>query len=84
MWTGKVPCSPLIDKLHPHHHRQPYQDTFDISHLLVTYLTKTQTVIMVLQDLGRRINAAVTDLTRAPTVDEKVGLNYHTLVYTCS
>ncbi|KAI5285821.1 Signal recognition particle [Ascosphaera aggregata] len=26
---------------------------------------------MVLQDLGRRINAAVNDLTRAPTVDEK-------------
>ncbi|KAK5733773.1 Signal recognition particle [Elasticomyces elasticus] len=26
---------------------------------------------MVLQDLGRRINAAVTDLTRAPTLDEK-------------
>jgi signal recognition particle subunit SRP54 len=27
---------------------------------------------MVLQDLGRRINAAVTDLTRAPNLDEKV------------
>ncbi|KAF4555183.1 putative signal recognition particle 54 kDa protein [Elsinoe fawcettii] len=26
---------------------------------------------MVLQDLGRRINAAVNDLTRAPTLDEK-------------
>ena len=26
---------------------------------------------MVLQDLGRRINSAVTDLTRAPTLDEK-------------
>ncbi|TKA71288.1 Signal recognition particle 54 kDa protein [Friedmanniomyces simplex] len=26
---------------------------------------------MVLQDLGRRINAAVTDLTRSPTLDEK-------------
>ncbi|CAP60900.1 uncharacterized protein PODANS_0_830 [Podospora anserina S mat+] len=26
---------------------------------------------MVLQDLGRRINAAVTDLTRAPNLDEK-------------
>ncbi|EMC93821.1 hypothetical protein BAUCODRAFT_93699 [Baudoinia panamericana UAMH 10762] len=26
---------------------------------------------MVLQDLGRRINTAVTDLTRAPTLDEK-------------
>lgn len=27
---------------------------------------------MVLQDLGRRINAAVSDLTRAPNLDEKV------------
>lgn len=27
---------------------------------------------MVLQDLGRRINAAVSDLTRSPTLDEKV------------
>jgi len=27
---------------------------------------------MVLQDLGRRINAAVSDLTRAPNIDEKV------------
>jgi hypothetical protein len=27
---------------------------------------------MVLQDLGRRINAAVTDLTRSPNLDEKV------------
>ncbi|KAK3070768.1 Signal recognition particle, partial [Teratosphaeriaceae sp. CCFEE 6253] len=26
---------------------------------------------MVLQDLGRRINSAVSDLTRAPTLDEK-------------
>jgi signal recognition particle subunit SRP54 len=26
---------------------------------------------MVLQDLGRRINAAVSDLTRSPNVDEK-------------
>jgi len=29
---------------------------------------------MVLQDLGRRINAAVSDLTRAPNLDEKVAL----------
>jgi hypothetical protein len=28
---------------------------------------------MVLQDLGRRINAAVSDLTRAPNLDEKAG-----------
>ena len=28
---------------------------------------------MVLQDLGRRINAAVSDLTRSATLDEKVG-----------
>ena len=27
---------------------------------------------MVLSDLGRRINAAVSDLSRAPTLDEKV------------
>lgn len=27
---------------------------------------------MVLQDLGRRINAAVNDLTRSPNLDEKV------------
>ena len=27
---------------------------------------------MVLQDLGRRINAAVSDLTRSPNLDEKV------------
>ena len=27
---------------------------------------------MVLQDLGRRINAAVSDLTRSPSLDEKV------------
>jgi signal recognition particle subunit SRP54 len=27
---------------------------------------------MVLQDLGRRINAAVQDLTRSPNLDEKV------------
>lgn len=26
---------------------------------------------MVLQDLGRRINTAVSDLTRAPNLDEK-------------
>ena len=30
---------------------------------------------MVLQDLGRRINAAVTDLTRSSNLDEKVGTN---------
>jgi hypothetical protein len=29
---------------------------------------------MVLQDLGRRINAAVSDLTRAPNLDEKASL----------
>lgn len=28
---------------------------------------------MVLQDLGRRINAAVNDLTRSNNLDEKVG-----------
>lgn len=28
---------------------------------------------MVLQDLGRRINAAVSDLTRSTNLDEKVG-----------
>ena len=27
---------------------------------------------MVLQNLGRRINAAVSDLTRSPNLDEKV------------
>lgn len=27
---------------------------------------------MVLQDLGRRINGAVSDLTRSPNLDEKV------------
>lgn len=31
---------------------------------------------MVLQDLGRRINAAVSDLTRAPNLDEKVNHRY--------
>lgn len=29
---------------------------------------------MVLQDLGRRINTAVSDLTRAPNLDEKVSV----------
>jgi signal recognition particle subunit SRP54 len=29
---------------------------------------------MVLHDLGRRINAAVSDLTRSSNLDEKVGL----------
>jgi len=29
---------------------------------------------MVLQDIGRRINAAVSDLTRASTLDEKVSI----------
>jgi len=33
---------------------------------------------MVLQDLGRRINAAVNDLTRSATLDEKV---YHIHAY---
>jgi hypothetical protein len=32
---------------------------------------------MVLQDLGRRINAAVNDLTRSPNLDEKVGSRAH-------
>jgi len=27
---------------------------------------------MVLQDIGRRINAAMSDLTRSPNLDEKV------------
>ena len=31
---------------------------------------------MVLQDLGRRINAAVSDLTRSATLDEKVYMSY--------
>ena len=40
---------------------------------------------MVLQDLGRRINAAVTDLTRSANLDEKVKpvvfyLNFETLI----
>lgn len=35
----------------------------------------TPTVAMVLQDLGRRINAAVSDLTRSPNLDEKVCLH---------
>ncbi len=34
---------------------------------------------MVLQDLGRRINAAVSDLTRSSNLDEKVSINYHKL-----
>lgn len=33
--------------------------------------TPHTTATMVLQDLGRRINAAVNDLTRSPTLDEK-------------
>jgi hypothetical protein len=37
---------------------------------------------MVLQDLGRRINAAVSDLTRAPNLDEKVGFLFpHSCLY---
>lgn len=32
---------------------------------------------MVLQDLGRRINTAVSDLTRAPNLDEKVTIYPH-------
>jgi hypothetical protein len=32
---------------------------------------------MVLQDLGRRINAAVNDLTRSSNVDEKVRYDIH-------
>jgi signal recognition particle subunit SRP54 len=32
---------------------------------------------MVLQDLGRRINAAVTDLTRSPNLDEKVRIPHN-------
>ena len=31
---------------------------------------------MVLQDLGRRINAAVSDLTRSPNLDEKVSYSF--------
>ena len=31
---------------------------------------------MVLQDLGRRINAAVNDLTRSPNLDEKVRIHH--------
>lgn len=30
---------------------------------------------MVLQDLGRRINSAVSDLTRSPNLDEKVRIH---------
>ncbi|OAA55521.1 signal recognition particle protein srp54 [Niveomyces insectorum RCEF 264] len=36
-----------------------------------TYLAVCLLPAMVLQDLGRRINAAVSDLTRAPNIDEK-------------
>lgn len=38
---------------------------------------------MVLQDLGRRINAAVSDLTRSQNLDEKVSavLSYTPLEY---
>lgn len=35
---------------------------------------------MVLQDLGRRINAAVNDLTRSNNLDEKVGCQYVHLI----
>jgi signal recognition particle subunit SRP54 len=34
---------------------------------------------MVLQDLGRRINAAVSDLTRSNNLDEKVSINLNPL-----
>ena len=34
-----------------------------------------QLSIMVLQDLGRRINSAVNDLTRSNNLDEKVGVS---------
>lgn len=37
-----------------------------------TLFYTVNTVDMVLQDLGRRINAAVNDLTRSNNLDEKV------------
>lgn len=37
-----------------------------------THLQSLQPPIMVLQDLGRRINSAVNDLTRSNNLDEKV------------
>jgi hypothetical protein len=38
---------------------------------------------MVLSDLGRRINAAVTDLTRSQNLDEKVPLPASDKRYLC-
>ncbi len=37
-------------------------------------LLRNKQAVMVLQDLGRRINAAVSDLTRAPNLDEKASI----------
>jgi hypothetical protein len=36
------------------------------------FLKNKQFHIMVLADLGRKINSALSDLTKAPVIDEKV------------
>ena len=53
----------------PRHRTIPLASSnFDDAHLLESVAS----IIMVLQDLGRRINAAVSDLTRSSNLDEKV------------
>lgn len=48
-----------------HHQKNPLRDT-------PSRLGSRKPPTMVLQDLGRRINTAVTNLTREPNLDEKV------------
>lgn len=48
-----------------HHQKDPLRDT-------PSRLGSRKPPTMVLQDLGRRINTAVTNLTREPNLDEKV------------
>lgn len=35
---------------------------------------------MVLADLGKKLNAALSSLNRAPVVDEKASINYHIIL----
>jgi hypothetical protein len=50
------------------HNRSPSKDIDDI----IPERQRRTSTKMVLQDLGRRINAAVSDLTRSSNLDEKV------------
>ena len=69
--TDPLYISPRTPRFRPHSNLGRTRQNSDLA--TTSQLGLFRPHDMVLQDLGRRINAAVSDLTRSSNLDEKVG-----------